>query len=115
MEKEKTNYGIWILLFAIILCSFVVGIIYGQNTESKKMEKLFNSYVQEYNFEKIAYSPVATDSIPMPFACILGDKEEMAKAFQNIFQPAVNKFPVCFVNTHNYNESNLEGGTNESI
>jgi len=109
---EKKDYGKWIVIFSIIACSFVLGAMWGKYLENKSMEKLFDSYIQKYDFEKIAYSPIATDDIPMSFTCILGEKEELARVFQNVFQPAVNKFPVCFVNTHNYNST--EGDTNES-
>lgn len=110
MDEEKPFYKNirYVLPFALIVAlAFLFGGMYGKYQTDKEWNKFINSSIQRYNFTFAGYSKFKTqEPLREPFACVLGNGDDMEEIFWNVFTPALNRQPVCFVSTY----SNETGG-----
>lgn len=116
MDKEEIKF--WILCGLVIVLAFVVGMSLQKDISEKEYTKVLKNYVyetnhrinqsiQRYSFNLTAYAKYQTDEkLKQPFACVLGDGEIMEDMYINIFIPALNENPVCFVNNGNQMRGN---------
>lgn len=110
----------WVLSLLVVVCFFVLGMTLQKSLSEKQWLEILNNYkervdnsIKKYEFGVVAYSKVTTqEPIREPFACVLGNGEEMERMYLDLFIPALNGQSVCFVNTLNLTQS---GGTNELI
>lgn len=125
IPKEKRNF--WILSVLVIALFFVLGMTLQKSLSerywsnilsdySNKVENSIDNSINRYEFTLAAYSKFKTQELLRePFACILSENgDEMENIYFDIFVPALNGQPVCFVNTYFPNET-IGGVTDENI
>lgn len=109
MDNEKPfskniRYILPFLLFVVL--AFVLGMVYQQLKSDREWNNFLNESIQRYNFTLAGYSKFQTqEALKEPFACVLGDGEQMEEIFWNVFNPAVNGQPVCFVSIYEPSEN----------
>ena len=105
MQDEKPfykniRYALPFIIFVIL--AFVLGMVFQKSMSDKEWNNALNTSIQRYNFTLAGYSKFVTqEALREPFACVLGDGEQMEEIFWNVFNPALNRQPVCFVNIYN--------------
>ena len=125
MENKNLHF----IYIAAVLLALLAGAMIDRNYVDKSYNKSLSSIeeqykskildIQYYDFNLSAYSKFQSqEPLRQPFACVLGDGEEMEKMFYEVFSVAGEGTPVCFVNKNvePKEELALDGGfENESI
>jgi len=105
MQDEKpfySNIRFYLPFILIVILAFILGMILQKSISDKEWNNILNNSIQRYNFTLAGYSKFQTqEALKEPFACVLGDGEQIEQIFWNVFTPALNRKPVCFVSIYN--------------
>ena len=71
--------------------------VYGKNIAYKDYNRVLNNMVKRYEFETVAYSVEANETLPRPFVAVFGNSSIVVEMFMNTFVPAAQGQPVCFM------------------
>lgn len=107
IEKKE-----WILIISLVALAFVLGMLLEQKIFTKKynfllqeMEDEVKNSIKKFSFGTVAYNPKPiNETLNEPFVCIIGDNSTVEKIFSDVFLPAMEGNPVCFVNEDYYKE-----------
>ena len=105
MEEEKRPFWrdirFYIPFVLVLILAFVLGMGFQKSMSNKEWNDALNRSIYRYNFTLAGYSKFKTnETLREPFACVLGDGDQIEEIFWNVFDPALNRIPVCFVSTY---------------